>query len=220
MENIISLIGKIIAYLGGASFIILSLSSWIGKIWAKIFIKQQEAKYQKDIECYKNQLSEQLEILKAKNEKANYISKTQFDAEFKIYQELSETSFSMLYKVALLFPEGLDRGIPEGKDERQQVCQDRYEKAEEELIKFQNKLYQVAPFITKEMYNLFDELKEEARLQVVFYPRLVLNSDKEWVKELFDQESKCLERTPKLREKHKYIIESLRVYLSSLKVTD
>lgn len=216
MENVISLIGKIIAYLGGASVIILSLSTWIGKIWANVFVKQQGAKYQKDIECYKSQLSEQLELLKAKNEKVNYISKTQFDVEFKIYQELSESSFSMLFEVSKLFPTGLDH-VPQDAEERQKVYQDRYEKAQEEFIKFQNKLFQIAPFIVKEIYDLFDELRAEARLQVVWYPDLILHPGNTYNAE---QDIKCWERSPILIEKHSYIIEFLRKYLNSLKVVE
>lgn len=58
MEKITSTIGIVIVSLGGESIIILSLSTWIGEIWTNIFIKQQEVKYQKNIECYKSQLSE------------------------------------------------------------------------------------------------------------------------------------------------------------------
>lgn len=155
----------------------------------------------------------------AKQEIVNHITKNQFDVEFKIYQELSEMSFSMLYEVSQLFPAGLDY-VPQDKDERQKVYQERYKKAQDELIKFQNRLLQVAPFISKKIYDLFDELRAEARLQVVFYPDFVLNPDREYVKELSKEKHECMKRTPQLTIKREHIMEVLREYLSLLKTKE
>lgn len=163
--------------------------------------------------------SRKLEILKARNEKVNYITKTQFDAEFKIYQELSETSFNMLLQVSQLFPAGID-SLPEDKEQRQIIFIERHKKANEELVNFQNKLYQVAPFISEKMYNLFEELRTEARLQIIFYPDFIISPNSEHLKELRKEITACWKRTPELHSLHEKIIKSLREYLSSLKVLD
>ena len=88
--DIFALFGKVVASLGGAGLIIIGLSSWIGKIWADKLMETQRKQNQKEIEKFKSELHKELELLKAKNEKMNYITKTQFDAEFRMYQELSE----------------------------------------------------------------------------------------------------------------------------------
>ena len=58
----------------------------------------------------------------------NYISKTQFDAEFKIYQELSEPIFDMFFDVLKLFPMGLDY-VPEDETDRKNFYEKRYNNA-------------------------------------------------------------------------------------------
>ena len=57
------------------------LSILISALWALYFnrIKEgQKAEFQKQIEAQKAEFSKQLEIIKAKNEKMNYITRTQF----------------------------------------------------------------------------------------------------------------------------------------------
>ena len=75
-------------------------------IWSIVFnrIKEgQKAEFQKQIETQKAEFTKELETLKAKNDKCNYITKTQFDVEFKIYQEISEPIFNMFFDVLKLF---------------------------------------------------------------------------------------------------------------------
>ena len=102
--DIFALFGKVVASLGGAGLIIIGLSSWIGKIWADKLMETQRKQNQKEIEKFKSELHKELELLKAKNEKMNYITKTQFDAEFRMYQELSEACIETFISVNSVFP--------------------------------------------------------------------------------------------------------------------
>ncbi len=194
MENIWGLIEKISAYVGGIGTISLAFLNW--------------------------HFSKRLEILKAKTEKTSYITKTQFDAEFKIYQELSRTSFSMLLAVADLFPMNLDTISQLKEKEQHKIRKERYDRANDELYKFQNKLFEVAPFITKEIYDLFNNLREESRLQFVSYYMIYLDPNKKHGKTLVNLDCEGAKRAPQLKEMHKQIIETLREYLSSLKVLE
>lgn len=77
----------------------------IGALWTIYFnrIKEsQRAEFQKQIEFQKSEFSKQLENLKTKNDKINYITKTQFDAEFKMYQELSKKTFDAYINIGML----------------------------------------------------------------------------------------------------------------------
>ncbi len=94
MEQITISISEIFGWSIGISTLVAVA---FGALWSIGFnrIKEgQKAEFQKQIETQKAEFSKEIEYLKAKNDKCNYITKTQFDAEFKIYQELSAKLFS------------------------------------------------------------------------------------------------------------------------------
>lgn len=218
--DIFALFGKIVAAVGGAGVIIIGLSSWIGKIWADKLMETQRKQNQKEIEKFKSELHKELELLKAKNEKMNYMTKTQFDAEFKMYQELSEACFLMFLDNSLLFPRGIDY-LPREEEERKKVFEERYKAARDSLILYQNMLYKYAPFISVRLYKFFEQLRELAHRQVQWYPDFVLGRlESDVIKELKDEKIACRERTKKIEDLHKKLIEELREYLQSLKVQE
>lgn len=185
----------------------------ISALWSIYFNRIKEGQ--------KAEFEKQIEILKAKNEKLNYITKTQFDAEFKMYQELSKYCFEMILKTSSLYPMGIDY-LPEDEEQRNEVFRERYLNAKDTLITFQNTLYQYAPFILKELYSLFDDLKKECQKQVNMYLDCKVNHDKnaDVRKEYRVMETDCWKRTPDIYKKHENIIEKLRDYLCTLKVQE
>ena len=198
------------------------LSILISALWAIYFnrIKEgQKAEFQKQIEAQKADFSKQLEIIKAKNEKMNYITKTQFDAEFKMYQELSESSFQMLLDNSRLFPMGIDR-LPESKEEQDKIFQERFNKANNSLVNYQNRLFKYAPFIKEENYLLFDELKEMGRLQLIYYPIYKFEYDEEEKRAIYKEIRECWKRTSVMYTKHDEIIKRLRAYLNNIKLVE
>ena len=199
------------------------LSILISALWAIYFnrIKEgQKAEFQKQIEAQKAEFSKQLESIKAKNEKMNYITKTQFDTEFKMYQELSEACFLMFLDNSLLFPRGIDY-LPREEEERKKVFEERYKAARDSLILYQNMLYKYAPFISVRLYKFFEQLRELAHRQVQWYPDFVLGRlESDVIKELKDEKIACRERTKEIEDLHKKLIEELREYLQSLKVQE
>ncbi|MBR1626938.1 MAG: hypothetical protein IJ681_07325 [Bacteroidales bacterium] len=208
--------------LGISTTIATLIAICICAVWSIIFnrIKEsQNAEFQKQIEKQKSEFSKEIETLKAKNDKLNYISKTQFDAEFKIYQELSEPIFDMFFDVLKLFPMGLDY-VPEDETERKNFYEKRYNNAMDNLLVFQKKLYVYAPFIPKHIYDMFDNFRVEARKQVNWYPDFILYPDKEIVHELREEKRKCWKRTEELQKQYNDIIDKLRNHLQSLKVMD
>lgn len=218
--DIFALFGKIVASVGGAGLIIIGLSSWIGKIWADKLMETQRKQNQKEIEKFKSELHKELELLKAKNEKMNYITKTQFDAEFKMYQELSEACFLMFLDNSLLFHRGIDY-LPREEEECKKIFEERYKAARGSLIVYQNMLYKYAPFISIKLYELFEQLRTLANRQVQWYPDFVLGRlEPDVVKELMDEKKACLQRTKDIEDLHKKLIEELREYLQSLKVQE
>ena len=201
-----------ISQLWGVSGVLASLiSMMIGALWAICFNRIKEGQ--------KLEFQRQLEKLKTKNDKCNYVSKNQFDTEFKIYQELSEPVFDMFFDVVKLFPQGIDY-VPEDETECQNFYKQRYDKAMENLLKFQKKLYMFAPFIPKKIYKMYNEFRIEARKQVHWYPDFVLNPYPETGQAIADEKKACWERTKILMEKYDEITDNLREYLQSLRVQE
>ncbi len=73
-------------YIGGgitATAIIISLSSWLGKVWANRILEQDKAKY-------KIQVDTLLEDLRTKENKELFVHQLQFEKEFEVYKQLWE----------------------------------------------------------------------------------------------------------------------------------
>lgn len=209
--------------LGLSTAVSALLSILISALWAIYFnrIKEgQKTEFQKQIEVQKAEFSKQLESIKAKNEKMNYITKTQFDAEFKMYQELSGACFLMFLDNSLLFHRGIDY-LPREEEECKKIFEERYKAARDSLILYQNMLYKYAPFISIKLYELFEQLRTLANRQVHWYPDFVLGRlEPDVVKELMDEKKACWQRTKDIEDLHKKLIEELREYLQSLKVQE
>ena len=185
MEQITLSISEVFGWSIGVSALVAVAFGGLWSIWFNRIKEGQRAEFEKQIETQKADFSKQLEILKAKNDKLNYISKTQFDAEFKMYQELSEKSFLMLLYNELLFPRGIDY-IPEDPDERQNLYKERYKTAKEALVEYQNLLYKFAPFISLDLYNMFEDLRKMGNEQIKWYPDFKLGRmSADVAKELF-----------------------------------
>ena len=93
MEQITISISEVFGWsIGVSALVAISISA----LWAIYFNRIKEGQ--------KAEFQKQIEELKAKNDKLNYITKTQFDAEFKMYQELSAASYNMVMEMSNLFP--------------------------------------------------------------------------------------------------------------------
>ncbi len=88
MQNIINTFATIIVSIGGTATIVLALSRYIGGIIAKKIEDKYKYKLDKDLEEYKLKINERLNKLDKIEEKALYISKVNYESEFKIYMEI------------------------------------------------------------------------------------------------------------------------------------
>lgn len=198
--DIFALFGKVVASLGGAGLIIIGLSSWIGKIWADKLMETQRKQNQKEIEKFKSELHKELELLKAKNEKMNYITKTQFDAEFRMYQELSEACIETFISVNSVFP------IKDKIETEQFIIT-----ARENTLIYGRTTYKYAPFLKKELFEKFKKLSEifcDVLSLAKFENKYLINFEE--LKEL----------SANMHEIQADIYNELREYLQSLKVQE
>ena len=54
MKEIFMVAGAILGSVGGASLLIMGLSSWLGKVWASRILEKDKLKYQSELEIIKN----------------------------------------------------------------------------------------------------------------------------------------------------------------------
>ena len=113
--DIFSVFGKIVLALGGAGAIIVAVSGFIARLWAKWFMEKQKNKYQKEIEGYKNELAVELAKCRTLNEKILHKEIFIYDEEFKIYKEImpgfrkaSKSVLDYLVIIKLLVEKGIE----------------------------------------------------------------------------------------------------------------
>lgn len=217
MKELFELSAAIIASVGGAGFIVIGLSNWLGKIWANRILENEKEKHTKEIEKYKNELVMELEHLKRYNEKNIFVSKLQFEKEFEIYLELWESLFDVYVCTNSLFAR-ID-SFPQDLDERNKHFHERYKRFSEAYNIYLKTIIKYAPFYSKDIYTEFDSIREICRKQGINFEVYRLENvgdkieiEKEVRKEIYTEIPEELER------KVNYLQDKIRNYLISLKV--
>ena len=130
---------------GGIGGIVIAVIKFSSNIIADRLSSKYENKLEKTLERYKTELS-----------KKEYVSKTRFDTEFRMYQELSGKNLSMVFSAGESVI--ITRGAPYSSSDVDQFI----EKFSSQLndAQFTNKRY--APFIAKEIYEKYLSLEKKA----------------------------------------------------------
>lgn len=105
---------------------------------------------------YENKLARTLERYKAELSKKEYVSKTRFDSEFRMYQELSGKNLSIVYCAGESVV--ITQGAPYSSNEVDQFIEKYCSQLNDAEIT--NKRY--APFIAKEIYEKYLSLEKKA----------------------------------------------------------
>lgn len=205
MKEVIQTALAILGSIGVGGAIIAALSSWLGKVWAERLMAKETAKYREELERLTKQL-----------ERKNYVSKVRFDAEFAIYRELCSLTDEMERAVYMLFPAEIDH-LPKDEDEQKKLFQQRYENAYSTYLKASKSLSKNSAFIPKDIFDLFDKMKNLCRMQVNLYP----HSLRTGVNKLdSEHEQGCWDRTLEIELVYKELQEKLRAHLKQLDVLD
>jgi len=134
-----------IASVGGIGAIIVWVIKYVSDTIADRLSKKYQLQLDKEKEKYKTELS-----------KKEYVSKTRFDTEFRVYQELSGKNLSMVYSAGEAVI--ITRGAPYSSNEVDQFIEKYCEQLNDAEIT--NKRY--APFIAKEIYEKYLSLEKQA----------------------------------------------------------
>ena len=156
LQEIFAIAGAVVVSLGGGGAIVVGISSWLGKVWANRILENQKAEHQKEIEGYKSELQKELERLNALQDKALYISKTQYDNENRIYQEIWKKLYKCTGASIRLYPGYEDMPIDE--KEREEYQKEKYSKYVECYNGFTAAIEEYAPFYRDDFYTAFGEI--------------------------------------------------------------
>lgn len=202
MEQLTISITEILGISSSLACVISVVICGLWSIWFNRIKEGQKAEFQK-----------QIEDLKAKNEKISYISKTQFDAEFKMYKELSKST----YKVKILFVDCLKRILDKSFDAN---FVESSKNVSIEIMNFQEILASYAPFINKNLNEHFENFRMYVDKKIKF---IQIESEKYIKNEITEKEfikSVCSVKFEKIEQLHENIVNNLRTYLQSLKVQE
>jgi len=171
-------------------------------------LKKAELAFAKDLADFQSKL-----------ENKNYISKTRFDLEIEIYQKLSEATLQMVFDNNALFPV-LDHPFPDINEEYNRmvkVCE-----AATYSYNLANKaIRQSAPFIPKEIYEEFCNIRNDCHRQIIMFQDFRLDKMcKELIADSKDQYRACFGRTQEISTKLDDLVNHLREYIAKLDVLD
>ena len=159
-------------------------------------------------------LNKELEEFKNKLENKSYVSKTRFDTEFSIYRQLSESTVIMVKEVSQLFP----RFTRDTRDDYD-TYKKKFDSAIDKTVIAQDSLASNAPFISKDIYNKFDEIERKCKEQIEDFIDFRLRDDcKQYIEECRAEYRNAFKRTSEIQNDWNELLEELRVYLSSLEV--
>ena len=170
------------------------------------------------MQSYQLKQDKKLEEYKARLGNKSYISRARFDAEFKIYEDLSEAFSEAVMDCNTLFPQGLDYYSTD-----QQVQQEydltKYNRAVDAYNKAQQMLYAKAPLIPEEMEKEFEDIRNRCFLvQRLFHDSHYVRGLREELIEKHNDEG--FDEARKLQEKYHQLINTIRDYLNSLDVME
>ena len=168
IKEVMQVAAAIITSVGGTGAIVLGLSKWFGGVLANKLLESEKAEHSQELEKYKNELSEQLNKVKAVSDKELYITKVQYDNEYKIYMEIWEKLHKCIVYTLQLYPQGIEN-VPVDKKEMLEYQLKKYKKYAECYNDFSLTVDKYAPFYKKEFYEKFVELRKLCGQQGAYF---------------------------------------------------
>lgn len=114
---------------------------------------------------YESKLAQELEKYKFDLNKKEYVSKTRFDTEFQIYQDLSVVFFDLIKIINELIPTKHTKK-PANKQEREKLEDNQIDEANHIIVKAQDTLNKNAPFIPETFYDSYDSILTKCFMQI------------------------------------------------------
>lgn len=157
MSEILKICSAIIASVGGASVIILWISKYISELISNIILDKVKAKYEKDLADYKSKIDTELNKVDKINDKALYISKYQFENEYKMYMEIWKNMRLCILHTLNLYPQGIEN-VPIDENAEKEFKKEKYRKFSDNYNLYSDSIDNYAPFYKEEFLNTFEKI--------------------------------------------------------------
>ena len=166
---------------------------------------------------YQLTLDEELEKYKAGLANKTFISKTKFEAEFSIYQNLSLTFAQCIKAFNVLIPRGYVN-VPADEKVREEQDNIHYSEARTAYVRAQDELSKSIPFIPQEFCDIYQQLLKLCVLQLFDFEERwnISNIDKD--KSVLGHASYL--RTEEINKKFDELNGKIRDHLSKLDVLE
>lgn len=153
MTEVKALASLIIGGLGGWAILTLALAGWIGKVWADKIFQAERAKHNQKLTELKAKFDAEILKVSIIYDRANFVSKKQYEKEFQIYSEIWEKLVNTGTSTIALFP-------PCGyklkdKEEDSQARMQKYEDYSESYDELRYAIRKYAPFFKKDLVDRF-----------------------------------------------------------------
>ncbi|MCU6283656.1 hypothetical protein [Enterobacter cloacae] len=153
---------KILASLGGISFIVSGILAWLGKV----YIEKYKSRLNKEYAELQSQLSATNEKIRAKLDNSVYVTKAYFDKELSAYNLIWNSMFETRESVLHLRPH-LDHVDPaETFDERKLR---RLRKFKDAFNLFVTSVESNKPFISPEVYSILDDYRKSCLTEAIMF---------------------------------------------------
>ena len=206
MGDGLKIVLEILAGVGGIGVVFTVVVGFSSSLIADKLQKKYQLKLDEELEKYKAGLTNKV-----------YISKTKFDAEFLIYQNLSIAFSECIKAFSILIPIGIAY-VPADEKKREEQDNEHYSTARNAYVLAQDELSKSIPFIPKEFCDDYRALLKLCSLQLFDFERrwnISYIGTKE-KKSVLDDDS--YQRTAEINKKFDMLNEKIRDYLSQIDV--
>lgn len=206
MSDVLRIVLEIIAGVGGIGIIFTAVVGFSSSFIADKLQKKYQLKLDEELEKYKAGLTNKI-----------YISKTKFDAEFLIYQNLSIAFSECVKAFNILIPQGYTH-VSADEKVREEQDKEHYCAARNAYALAQDELSKSIPFIPKEFCDDYRALLKLCSLQLFDFDRrwnISYIGTKEKKSTLNDDN---YQRTAEINKKFDMLNGKIRDYLSQIDV--
>lgn len=191
---------------GGAVTVTILFGKFAFNKFADMLEKRYDAKLQEQLEAYRAQLGQK-----------EYISKTRFDTEFELYQNLSAVFSELVKYVNALIPAGMSTQLAD-PEAREELENKNLQKAKDLSIEAQDLLNKNAPFIPESFFDSYEGILRACyrQIDVISEKYNVLNFCSDKGKPRLED----YDRTTKINKDFRENNNAIRKYLASLDILE
>lgn len=216
MQEILNIVSIVITSIGGTSVVILGLAKYIGNITANILAEKNRAKIEKEIAEYKTKYDKILEH-------SLYVSKLNYENEYKIYKDIWDKLNRCVISTCKLFP--IVEDVPVDENDVQKFNESKYNEYVTNLNEFGFCVDIYAPFYIEELYNAFNELRRSCifignkfKLYKIDVKKNLSYSAVRNLTMKIEEEKEIYEKKTEIVKNKEDLIIKIRDYLNDLKI--